>query len=263
MLCIAFSTQAMRAQTSLWAQGRAIYQVTVQYGLGPSKSYEGELLYHEHASLFTYDKGTTQQERQEIKVVDGQEQRYISKGRKADEFGLVVYTDFDADKTIERNFIQGRAFLISDSLRSIAWTVLQEAKDIDGLACQKATATIYGRDYEAWFTTAVPIPYGPWKLQGLPGLIVEARSTDGEINFELTHLQGTLKEEIPLSAPTKGEPLMGYGNFFELLHKKANEFVKSVQTQIAEMQQESSSGARASLKITKSRLQNMEKTADL
>jgi GLPGLI family protein len=65
-------------------------------------------------------------------------------------------------------------YLIEEELPSINWTVMQETKDIGGLSCQKATAAFRGRNYTAWFSAQLPYSNGPWKLGGLPGLIVEA-----------------------------------------------------------------------------------------
>lgn len=263
ILLISFWTQNLFGQDNERVQGKATYHVSLNYNTGTSRNYDGELLYNDHSSVFTYEKGLPESEKQEVKYVDGKEVRMISKGRKADDLGLAIYSDFRNNKIIERNFIQGRAFIITDSLRAINWTLVNETKEIEGIECQKAKASVYGREYEVWFSNKFAVPYGPWKFQGLPGLILEARSIDGEINFELKSFQTSLKDHMEINVPTNGESMIGYKNFFDLMNKKADEFVKSVQAQVAEVQQSGVSGAKASFKIKKSALRNIEKTANL
>lgn len=65
----------------------------------------------------------------------------------------------------------------------INWLISNEHKKIGQFNCQKAEAKFRGREYSAWFTTEIPLPYGPWKLNGLPGLILEAYDTDKEVYF--------------------------------------------------------------------------------
>ena len=56
---------------------------------------------------------------------------------------------------------------------SMQWTLGAEKQTICGYQCQKATCHWRGRDYEAWFTSAIPMKSGPWKFGGLPGLIMK------------------------------------------------------------------------------------------
>jgi GLPGLI family protein len=80
------------------------------------------------------------------------------------------------------------------------WQVLDETKEIGGYSCQKAITTYKGRRYEAWFTTELPFPFGPWRLHGLPGLILEAEDDKGEVRFEYNGFDKTQddrKIEIP------------------------------------------------------------------
>ncbi len=71
------------------------------------------------------------------------------------------------------------------------WTLKDDLQTIHGYRCQKATCRWRGRDYEAWFTTEIPIQHGPWKFGGLPGLIVKISDAKKEYNFELVKLERT------------------------------------------------------------------------
>jgi GLPGLI family protein len=67
--------------------------------------------------------------------------------------------------------------IVKDDYPNLQWKVTEETKVIGQYQCVKATTSYRGRDWEAWFTPEVPLHYGPWKLQGLPGLIIEAYDT--------------------------------------------------------------------------------------
>lgn len=64
------------------------------------------------------------------------------------------------------------------------WKVENETRNILDYKCQKATTTFRGRLWIAWFTPLIPIQEGPWKLWGLPGLILEANDTNNLYTFK-------------------------------------------------------------------------------
>lgn len=65
----------------------------------------------------------------------------------------------------------------------IVWSVGSDTTIIHGYQCQSATTYYKGRKWMAWFTTEIPVAAGPWKLCGLPGLIITAKSMDGYFSF--------------------------------------------------------------------------------
>ncbi|MDL2257346.1 GLPGLI family protein [Bacteroidales bacterium OttesenSCG-928-I14] len=49
----------------------------------------------------------------------------------------------------------------------------------------------------AWFAPGIPIPNGPWKFGGLPGLILKLYDTDENFIFECDGIE-YLKEKEPI-----------------------------------------------------------------
>ena len=64
------------------------------------------------------------------------------------------------------------------------WQLIADSTDtIVGYLCHLATAHYKGRLWLAWYTDDIPIDNGPWKLQGLPGLILKASDSQGQFVF--------------------------------------------------------------------------------
>ena len=66
----------------------------------------------------------------------------------------------------------------------LEWEITGEHGTVASFECQKAECDFRGRRWEAWFATEIPFSEGPWKLRGLPGLILYARDTTGQYSFE-------------------------------------------------------------------------------
>ncbi len=78
---------------------------------------------------------------------------------------------------------------VKEKTPHIPWELKKETKKIGKFLCKKATAQFRGRNYTAWYATEIPLPYGPWKLQGLPGIILEAYDTNKEIFWYFKSLE--------------------------------------------------------------------------
>lgn len=72
---------------------------------------------------------------------------------------------------------------------SFQWIIEDDTKVIMGYGCRKATCHYAGRDYTAWYTDAIALSEGPYIFRGLPGLILDIRSDDGEYVFKLNGQQ--------------------------------------------------------------------------
>ena len=68
---------------------------------------------------------------------------------------------------------------------NLQWKIIDEFKKIKNLNCKKAEVTAFGRKWTAWFTLDHPYPVGPYKFQGLPGLIVQIEDATSSYKYEL------------------------------------------------------------------------------
>lgn len=101
----------------------------------------------------------------------------------------VNYTVFKNYPTGKLTFLDQLAmnrFRCEEDNETPKWTIHPETLTILSYPCQRATCNFRGRDYEAWFTMDIPRSDGPWKLHGLPGLILRARDIRGHYIFEST-----------------------------------------------------------------------------
>ncbi len=67
----------------------------------------------------------------------------------------------------------------SAPLAEMVWEVGDSVKNVLGYECIIAETDYHGRHWTVWFTPEIPIQDGPWKLCGLPGLILEAYESTG------------------------------------------------------------------------------------
>lgn len=63
------------------------------------------------------------------------------------------------------------------------WIMRDSTKQVLGYTCQKAECNFRGRHWIVWFAPDIPVSEGPWKLNGLPGLILEAYDSKDYFHF--------------------------------------------------------------------------------
>lgn len=70
------------------------------------------------------------------------------------------------------------------------WTInMDTLTTILGMECHKATTEFRGRIWDVWFTEDIPVGFGPWKLGGLPGIILKATADNGYIEFNAVSIR--------------------------------------------------------------------------
>ena len=90
-------------------------------------------------------------------------------------------------------------YVVEEPIENIDWTLSEDSlKNVLGYDCIMATADYHGRKWTAWFTPEIPLQAGPWKLAGLPGLILEADADNVVYSFVATGIQNTTRQISPV-----------------------------------------------------------------
>ncbi|CAI8792255.1 GLPGLI family protein [Chryseobacterium sp. IT-36CA2] len=95
------------------------------------------------------------------------------------------FTIIQSNESIQYFNAVGMALLMYQEPVIKNWKLVNETKEINTIHCKKAEVTFKGRNWIAWYTPEIPLPYGPYKFSGLPGLIVKITDDKGDYDFEL------------------------------------------------------------------------------
>jgi len=74
-----------------------------------------------------------------------------------------------------------------DSLVYGKWQLIDSTRTLNKYRCKLAKKKFRGRIYYAWYTDDIPTNFGPWKLVGLPGLLLKAY--DEKKEFQLNAIK--------------------------------------------------------------------------
>ena len=114
-------------------------------------------------------------------------------------------------KNEKKMFIKQRLmnnYLTEEASPMIDWQLSNDTLTISGLKCQKATCHFKGRDYDVWYSPEIPFNSGPWKLNGLPGLIVQAIDSKKEVMFKFDGFE-SVKASGSSPQPNPNKPSAG------------------------------------------------------
>ena len=143
----------------------------------------------------------------------------------------IIFLDRKTNMLITKLWRFKKYYILTENIPSISWDIKQEYKTVSGLNCQKAVGSFRGRNYIVWFTEDIPINLGPWKLNGLPGLILEAEDDKGIFFYRATKVK--LDSDIPPIDLPKMDDAISLKEFVtEIEPKKFEESNKRLQAKM-------------------------------
>ena len=114
---------------------------------------------------------------------------------------LVLYVGYPEGEVRVFDKITPNRYFYTEPLPDFGWELTDDTLTVGGYLCQKAVGKYGGRTWTAWYSEDVSAPYGPWKLRGLPGMILKAEDADGIFHFDFA---GLMRRSAKISYMEKG-----------------------------------------------------------
>lgn len=89
-------------------------------------------------------------------------------------------------------------FRYEEEIPDFGWELTDSVKTILGYECKGARCSFRGRDWTVYYAEDIPVMEGPWKLCGLPGLIMEAQADGDEYSFVCIGIRNNSPRPITL-----------------------------------------------------------------
>ncbi len=134
-------------------------------------------------------------------------------------FSFIIYSNKSSDTLKIIDKILSDKYVYRDNV-NLNWKILNDTLTINNYKCIKATTDFRGRKYTAWFSTEIPISFGPYKFNGLPGLIIKINDNNNNYNFELIKIL-KLNSNLVLNDYNKSKLIQTNMIEFKKIQKKA------------------------------------------
>lgn len=119
---------------------------------------------------------------------DGYEYWDLTKG-PVKKIYTYVFNDISSSMQTVYDEWADELYYYTEPLDEQTWEIVADSTTIVlGYECLMAKSDYHGRNWTAWFTTDIPLCFGPWKLRGLPGMVLKAEA-DGGFSFIATGLE--------------------------------------------------------------------------
>ena len=165
------------------------YSMLIKFSKTPL--YSGKLNFNNNKAYYTYKNYN----KEKIIYDDGNYREEII----PDTISHKIFLDKKTNKLFKKS---ERGYYLYENIPQINWTLLKGIKTFNKIKCNKAKTKFRGRTYTAWYASSIASTFGPWKLNGLPGLILEAYDENKDVVFKLKKIKIPKKEKINFINPT-------------------------------------------------------------
>lgn len=191
--------------------------------LGNFQEFKSTLYVDNNSSIFLWNKPLN-------KPTNDDENNVTINLNELDSIGSFNFKNFSKDTIYSRiPYFKKEILLLEEKTPTISWEIFNEIRKIGPYECQKAISKFRGRNYIAWFTNEIPIKSGPWKLQGLPGLIIVAYDTTREVQFTFTSIS---KSEYKINPILKANRVISLEYYKKMSKSSSQDFIKKLKSKL-------------------------------
>ncbi len=106
-------------------------------------------------------------------------------------FNSMIFKNYPKGKISSLEQMHPDEYIYEENKAEQIWKLKKGTLTVCGYPCKKATTKWGGRTWTVWYAPDIKSSEGPWKLYGLPGLILKADESTKTHQFEATSIRKT------------------------------------------------------------------------
>lgn len=111
---------------------------------------------------------------------------------------MTIFKNYPSGKLTHTEKICQDWFRYEEDMPVMDWELTDSVTTVLAYECQGAKCNFRGREWYAFYAEDIPLSEGPWKLYGLPGLIMKASDSTGEYSFECVGIKSKADRPITI-----------------------------------------------------------------
>ncbi len=111
---------------------------------------------------------------------------------------MTIYKNHPSGRLIHTEKICEDWFRYDEEMPALDWELTDSVTTVLGYECRSAVCSFRGRRWTVFYAEDIPIADGPWKLHGLPGLIMKASDEKGHYTFECIGIKSKADRPITI-----------------------------------------------------------------
>ncbi len=111
---------------------------------------------------------------------------------------MTIYKNYPAGRLTHTEKICQDWLRYDEEMPRQDWELTDTTTSVLGYECQGARCSYRGREWTVFYAEEIPLADGPWKLCGLPGLIMKASDKEGHYTFECIGIKSKADRPITI-----------------------------------------------------------------